>query len=489
VGSGPATQLSQLVSDTPQEQPRHTSWDGVVERLPLIVFNGVFLVTCYIGTLGLLFSPRFRTTYVVFSGAQVPDLSTQDLLTALLLLHAGPLLVCIGYELMTRLVPKRRLAYADGSGTPPWLPRFVFLAIIAAAVVSLVRAEAWRGFLAWADYNSYVHARLRIFDELTFFEFVNVYTLVPLSAGYLVLTDGRRRVAAGAVAVVLALQYPLAQRKVMLISVLLIACAVYLYRHAGWAPRRRVRSRHQIAWLAGGPLLLYAAYVGLTLITVLGPGSGAFKNLTPDSERARRAHLNIPQLGDDATVSFRIDEGAIQRIQSNRVLSVSLYVLLSPLTRTSVAAVTYPVVFPRVQPYYTVDVGQDILGFGSMPDDNLLIYSVLWPEHERGAIGAPFQIALYSQGGLWLACLGSLLVGLGLALAWRWVVESARPTRLCSLYGAVIVVLSAFLAIDSIRNSLIVSYGMGWAVLALGVLGVAARLCSRINPVPAAVTR
>ena len=454
----------------------------------MIVFIGVFLVTCYIGTLGLLFSARFRTAYVVFSGAQVPDLSGDNVLATLVLLHAGPLLVWIGYELVMRYVP-RRLSLGGEHGTPSWLPRFVFAMSVAAAVLSLVRAEGWRSFMAWADYNSYVHARLRIFDELTFFEFVNLYTLLPLSAGYLMLTDGRRRVAVGALAVVLALEYPLAQRKVMLVSMLFIACAVYLYRHAGRSPRRGVRSRHQIAWLAGGPLALYVAYVGLTLITVLGPGSGAFKNLTPDSARGRRAQLRIPQLGDDATVSFRIDDGAIARIQSNRALSITLYVLLSPLTRTSVAAVTYPVVFPQVRPYYPVDVGQDILGFGVMPDDNLLVYSVLWPEHERGAIGAPFQFGLYSQGGLWFACVGSLLVGLGLALAWRPLRDADRPTVISSLYGALIVVLAAFLAIDSLRNSLIVSYGMAWGIVALGFIGAAARHWTRAHPVPAVVAR
>ena len=453
------------------------------------MFIGVFLVTCYIGTLGLLFSARFRTAYVVFSGAQVPDLSTWNVLTTLILLHAGPLLVWIGYELVMRYVPPRRLNLGEEHGTPPWLPRVVFGMSVAAALLSLARAEGWRSFMAWGDYNSYVHARLRIFDELTFFEFVNLYTLLPLTAGYLMLTDGRRRVAAGALAVVLALQYPLAQRKVMLVSVLFIACAIYLYRHAGWAPRRAVRSRHQIAWLAGGPVVLYGAYVGLTLVTVLGPASGAFKNLTPDSARERRAHLNIPRLGDDAAVSFRIDEDAIQRIQSNRVLSITLYVLLSPLTRTSVAAVTYPAIFPHVRPYYRVDVGQDILGFGAMPDDNLLIYSVLWPEHERGAIGAPFQVGLYSQGGLWLACLGSLLAGLGLALAWRPLRDMDRPAIIGSLYGALIVVLAAFLAIDSLRNSLIVSYGMAWGVVALGFIGAASWLWTRAHSVPAAVAR
>ena len=139
--------------------------------------------------------------------------------------------------------------------------------------------------------------------------------------------------------------------------------------------------------------------------------------------------------------------------------------------------------------YYPLDVGQDVLGFGAMPDDNLLIYSVLWPEHGIGAIGAPFPVALYSQGGLWLAFLGSLLVGLGLALAWRHVSRQPRPTILCSLYGAVILVFAAFIAIDSVRNSLIVSYGMAWGLVALALIFAIARFSSRMGTVPAAMTR
>lgn len=463
------------------------SWTRVTERLPLVVFLGVFLVTCYVGTLGLLFSPQFRTAYVVFSGAQVPDVSPRNVVLALLLLHAGPLLAWIGYELVMRFKAPARSVAIDDALAPRWLPRLVLLTCASVAVVSLARADAWTSLIAWIDYNQYVHARLRLFDRLTFFEFVNLYTLLPLAGAYVVLSETRWSTRVITLAIVFGLQYPLAQRKVLLISGLLIATAVYLYRHAGRAPRRAFLARHHVRWLAGGPLVLYLAYVGLTLITVLGANSGAFQNLNPDAARGSR--LKIPDLGDTAAVSFRLDEGAIARIQRNRVLAVTLYVLLSPMTRTSVAAVAYPVIFPDVRPYYRLDLGQDVLGFGSMPDDNLLVYSVLWPEHERGAIGAPFHISLYAQGGLWLSCLGSLVVGVGLALAWRPLSAVNQPTALGSIYGAVVIVLAAFLAIDSIRNSLIVSYGMAWGLVALVVLSGVARQLSRIDPVPAAVVR
>ena len=38
-----------------------------------------------------------------------------------------------------------------------------------------------------------------------------------------------------------------------------------------------------------------------------------------------------------------------------------------------------------------------------------------------------------------------------------------------------ILVFAAFIAIDSVRNSLIVSYGMAWGLVALGLIGAVAR--------------
>ena len=76
-------------------------------------------------------------------------------------------------------------------------------------------------------------------------------------------------------------------------------------------------------------------------------------------------------------------------------------------------------------------------------------------------------------------------MGLALALAWQPFRDLDRPTAIGSLYGALIIVLAAFLAIDSIRNSLIVSYGMAWGLVALGLIGAAARHWSRVDPLPA----
>ena len=76
---------------------------------------------------------------MVFSGAQVPDLSSGDVLTTLFLLHAGPLLVWIGYEAVMRWMPRRRLAAAHDHAAPSWLPPAVFLVCVSATIFSLVR--------------------------------------------------------------------------------------------------------------------------------------------------------------------------------------------------------------------------------------------------------------------------------------------------------------------------------------------------------------
>jgi hypothetical protein len=453
------------------------AWAGVAGRLPLLAFLGVYVFTCYVGALALMFSDRFRTIFLVFSGAKTPDLSRADIWLILLLLHAGPLLLWLGYEAGRHLVPPRYTTAVAGSGPlETWVPRLFVLASALVAFVSLWRAEAWHGFAAWLDYNSYVYARWQVFDRLSFGEFVNLYTLLPLSVAYLVLVERRRWLSGVAVLLLFVMQYPLALRKVLLTSALLVGAALYLYRYSGSMPRRFVSPRWHLAWLFGGPLLLYVAYLGLTLQTVIRADAKPFvslRNLLPQQQAASAPR--VPRRGP-AVVSFKVDEAAVERVESKRWRALTLYALFSPLTRTSISALAYPAVFPDLHPYYAVDVGQDILGFGGMPDDNLVVYQVLWPEHHRGSIAAPFHFVLYAQGGVLIALAGSFITGLLLAIGWTTLVSAGRPSAAACLCGSLLIVLGIFISIDSLRNSLIVSYGLLWGLGAIIAISAVARV-------------
>ena len=77
--------------------------------------------------------------------------------------------------------------------------------------------------------------------------------------------------------------------------------------------------------------------------------------------------------------------------------AVLLYSVMAPLTRTSAPAIYYSIVFPERHEFYGLDIGQDILGFGRMPDDNRVVWDHMYPGSPGGAVSAPFQFVSYSQ--------------------------------------------------------------------------------------------
>lgn len=155
--------------------------------------------------------------------------------------------------------------------------------------------------------------------------------------------------------------------------------------------------------------------------------------------------------------------------------AVFFYALLAPMTRTSVPAIYYSFVFPHEHPFYGLDIGQDILGFGAMPDDNKVVWRRMNPDIEDGSVAAPFHFVLYSQVGLPGALVGSFLVGLALGWGWFFVLGRIQTPIISAMAGSLIILLAIYLAIDSVRNSLIVSYGVIWGGLFLFWIWLAGR--------------
>ncbi len=86
-------------------------------------------------------------------------------------------------------------------------------------------------------------------------------------------------------------------------------------------------------------------------------------------------------------------------------------------------------VFPDLHPYFPLDLGQDILGFGAMPNDNLIIWNKMYPDMP-GVVAAPFNFVLYSQGGLFVTFAMSAMVGTIIGFFWAVVLRSRATTAL-----------------------------------------------------------
>ena len=102
------------------------------------------------------------------------------------------------------------------------------------------------------------------------------------------------------------------------------------------------------------------------------------------------------------------------------------------------------------------------------------------PTLPGGAVAAPFFFVLYGQVGLFWALVLRLFVGVALGLIWRLLL--ARPRSIWnSLTAALTLVLAVFLALDSVRNSLLAVYGVLWGLGLIAGVTVAAELIQRVR--------
>jgi hypothetical protein len=439
--------VTAVAETTPRRTRSHVLW----RYAPMIVFTGVYLVTCVLGCLLMIVDYRpFVLLFEYFTGTSVPPLTTGQTIVTLLLLFVAPACAWLGYwsafHVRTRRLRQvtwvREHASSLSLDTPGWLPHMVFYTCAVLALSSITRAGAVKDLSSWLDYGAWVRARASTFRSMGFWEFVNIYVFVPVAAAW-VVTETRR---GGALAfvqrwlplvVTLGLDVLLFQKKTAVASALLVYFAWLLYQRRPWSRTTQFLS-------ATAVVAVVAIYFAAVVVPVY----------------SQRASTVCDVRGVSCNSVF------------GKAPATLVYSMLSPVTRTSAPALYYPIIYPHEHSFYGPDVGQDILGIGSFPDDNLVVWRRLNPHSStHGTTVVPFQFTFYSQAGLLGALLGSFLIGGLIGVAWRGVLSEVLPRAWSALCGSLILLFAVYVAIDSVRNSVIVSYGLAWG---LGFVALAA---------------
>jgi hypothetical protein len=415
----------------------------------VLVFTVIYFVVCLVGAiLYLVGANLFIQLSEYFTGDKPPALTAAQLVIDLLLLFAAPVFLWVGYELALR-VPRRRIPGAGSVTrglsslqlqTPAWFPTVVFLCSALLALVAIVGSGAEDHLSSWLDYSAGIHARERLLQNVGFVGFVDIYTILPLTAAWAVVTvtaNGLRGVLLRGwpVVVTIAVDLLVFQKRSAIASLLIIL----------------------FAWLAAGGLRFSRRRVRLALA-----GVGAV--------------VIVYFAGVLAPVQAHGRLCGIQHITcdviTRNVPPVVLYAAMAPFTRTSVPALYYPVIYPAHHSFYGPDFGQDIVGVGRYPDDNVVVWQYI-NGATAGNTAVPFQFTLYSEDGIAGALLASPLIGAVLALGWRLVRSRRLPRAWSGLLGAMVLIFAAFLAEDSLRNSVLVSYGVLYGLLFLAAMAVA----------------
>ena len=385
-------------------------------------------------------------------------------------------------------------------------------------MVSVARGGALENIRAWTDYRQWVLARWKLFDTLTFLEFANIYSFLPVATVLLLLrvldsphSRARRLlVAAGASLPVLVVDLLIFQKKTLLIFLLFALLSVLAYRNLLTAAAYR-RTARSLALTGGLAYLLYCVLVAgpavskqahamagqpgwLEARTRSAIGKGVAAGGEPTTRTPSAVENGVAAGGEPTTgptgrlISSESPRGGflrsiVERLFPGRWVGIPpesaltlphlshgqalfFYVLLGPFARTSMPALVYPAVYPRRLPFYGLDAGLDLVGIGQMPRDNIYVHHLLWPTIHGGTAMVPLQFAFHSQVGLGGALLLSWMVGYALAAVWIWLLGLSRAeirAPACSL----MLVLAIYLAGDSLRNSLLASYGVLWAALFL----------------------
>jgi len=339
-----------------------------------------------------------------------------------------------------------------------------FLTAAGLGAYDLLRAGAFTKLMLWGDYGAWVEGRWALFATLGYFNFVNLYLILPVSAAWLILSiqgNGWKALTKQLIplVVVVVLTLLLFQKKALIVSLIIIFGAVFLHGILLGEWTRR------LTWLlAVITSFLAAAYLIMVVLPIYSETSRTADDvLIQQSEKSVNSQKPCEKPGSPEEIR-KLCREVVSYIGADRSAHILAYAVLAPMTRTSLPAMYYPIVFPERHAYYGLDFGQDILGFGGMPDDNLVIWKHMYP-NLPGAAGAPYQFALYSQVGVVWALILCSMVGAALGVMWRIILADDISRIWRSLMGSALMLFSIYLAIDSIRNSLLASYGLIWAWL------------------------
>lgn len=455
-----------------ERQTYPESLNALVRYAPVWVHLFVYVVTCLIAATVFYFDYRPVVVFVeYFSGAIIPkEYTFHEAVVLWALLLGAPFLFTLGFFVARKVCISaafpllRKIVGRSDHTVPAWMPMLLFVTAAGVGGYDLLRAGAFAKLMAWGDYGAWVEGRWELFSTLGYFNFVNLYLILPVSAAWLILSiqgDGWKTLTKRLIplAIVIFLTLSLFQKKALITSLIIIFGALLLQEVVlrGWTWR--------LGWLlAVLTSFIVAVYFSMVVLPIYAETSRTADDvLIQQTENSVNSHKPCEKPGTPEGLR-KLCREVVSYIGSDRSAHILAYAALAPMTRTSLPAMHYPLVFPERHPYYGLDFGQDILGFGGMPDDNLVIWKHMYP-NLPGAAGAPYQFALYSQVGVVWALMLCFIVGVVLGVMWKIILVDDISRVWRSLMGSVLILFSIYLAIDSIRGSLLSSYGLIWAWL------------------------
>jgi hypothetical protein len=394
---------------------------------------------------------------MIYAGVDIPIYSQNEFFVLLALLHLPVVCLGIGYFLGFKAINrwvKEKIVFRDHVNDG--LILFCWAGTLLLAAFSVWRGGAIDNVSAWtASYDNWVAARWMLFKTLWLVEFINLYVLLPMMTGLalLPLWQQKKKKTALLVLVLGLMVTMLLFQKKQPLAYLIIALLPFGLKVMSRGAKNKPWGRIGAGLVTG----LLVAYLGLFFAPTLELSESTGLTLT-------RGDFKFPKvLGSKLGQEGALEESALDQFIQNYgklpvILEKILFASNSIIFRTSVPSMYYPVTFPGKYPYYELDLPFDRF----TADDNLVVWSEMWPETPGGSISAPFQFSFYAQVGVAGTLALAIFLGVLLGVAWAWFRKIEAQTPVTLMVGALILLFAIYLSMDSARNSVISSYGLIW---------------------------
>lgn len=487
----------------------------VINSIPIIMFLVVLLFTNIIGICLLVWGPisYWKVSYI-FSGVSLPDLYMSDVLNLVAVVFVPIVFLVASFYIGRKLAQKfinRKVIRADKTDkacaydTSKWVSYVSVVVSFALILYLLIRLFSFltlKDAAAWLSNNEFYAMRMKVMSKLSFEEFVIIYSILPtvLALSYWKGRGKRLLLFVIEVLLYLIINIYIFQKRPLIVGLLLIGIVImlnYLEKINNWNLKKIV------AIGMGSAVILYCIYsLGIVLNATKQDTIQEYnittEKITEDqiSEVAAKANVSVaastnvenssnslnspnsPNTSVEKEKPFRIFELEGASLHLSSFQFTQLMAAVGFLNRTAYATIVDVAIFPKVYDYYPLDLGLDMLGIGNPPDENLVAAMIMYPSMENpGSTPVPYYITLYTQGGIIVAIIGSILVGF--CLGFSWMLALTRKHVLNYVFGAWICVFAVMISMNSGRNALFASDGAVWPVFALGCMALCSWLCTK----------
>ncbi len=334
---------------------------------------------------------------------------------------------------------------------------------------------------AYTNYNVMIATRYVLFDHLTRWDWILIYSAIPTLTGILIyqLHSQWAKIAIIATSSFILL-YTMQKRYILLMLIFVYFIGIIRDK----LPPKKLMLR---------TLSYLTVLVGIFVMQTFLPVSYLFsaENFQTNTMQQIKVVSPVAQVSANTGKKLSIDKlkvmyktvGSTFSSSSesempliHKIETKALYFFNAFLNRTSVPMVYFFELFPYKKDY----LGNWQSCFIPHYNNGVAEYegNVVWSYTNGdtpGCLAAPYNFSLYSRVGVWGALVISLIYGLALGVCWA-VIRKLNNRLSYAVLTPMLYILMIFLSMDSFISSVFTAYGLFWWVFTFIIVGIASAL-------------